>query len=311
MTKKLCDKDELEIIQKYKSGLSMSKLGKEYEINPATVLRVLQRHNIETRTKGGIYKLPECQIIDLYLSGKSSSFIAKQFNVTEHTITNLLEKNNIERNNRYKNCDLDVEYFSKINSSDKAYFLGFLITDGNVSLKSNCVSLSLSAIDIDILKTMAKKTHNSNNIYHYQKGTRDEVTLSAKCAKWKEDLKKYGVIPQKTNSVFIPQLEDFLMPHLLRGMIDGDGWISSKSPQIGFCGNEITTCQMRDFFVKHLNVFPVKMLKTEPHLFQIAWSGKNDILKIGSYIYQDKQDCFLSRKYNNFLEIQGNIEVNK
>jgi hypothetical protein len=45
-------------------------------------------------------------------------------------------------------------------------------------------------------------------------------------------------------------------------------------------------------------------------LWSCQWSSKKDILKIGQYIYQNKQDCYLKRKYNNFLQIiQDNTEV--
>ena len=42
-----------------------------------------------------------------------------------------------------------------------------------------------------------------------------------------------------------------------------------------------------------------------------AGASQKDIEKIGNYIYQNKDNCFLSRKYNNFLQIiHGNTEVN-
>ena len=45
-------------------------------------------------------------------------------------------------------------------------------------------------------------------------------------------------------------------------------------------------------------------------LWQITWSGKADIEKIGNYLYKDKEDCFLQRKYNNWIQIiHGNTEV--
>ena len=100
-----------------------------------------------------------------------------------------------------------------------------------------------------------------------------------------------------------------LVSSLFRGMIYGYGWISSKSHQIGFCGNEQTVTQLRDFLVSELNIYPAKVLQCNTSLWQITWASQKDIVKIGSYLYKDKQDCFLIRKYQEFLQIQGNTEV--
>ena len=102
-----------------------------------------------------------------------------------------------------------------------------------------------------------------------------------------------------------------MMPHLIRGMIDGDGWISYDSHQIGFCENEKTVTQLRNFLVKELKVYRVRVLHTSKNLWQITWASQTDIKKIGNYIYQNKEDCYLKRKHNNFLKIiHGNTEVN-
>lgn len=222
-----------------------------------------------------------------------------------HTITNILERHGIPRNNIYKNITLDRKYFKNIDSYDKAYFLGFLITDGNVI--GNSVRLMLKADDDKILKVFKEKTHNSNPLYYTK---RNEVSVGAKCAEWVSDLSAYGVIPRKTATVYMPILSDELMPHLIRGLIDGDGSISYKSHYVFFCGNEQTVTQLRDFLVKTINVKKAKILHTQPHLWCCQWASHKDILKICNYIYKDKKDCFLQRKYDNFLKIQGNTEVN-
>ena len=42
----------------------------------------------------------------------------------------------------------------------------------------------------------------------------------------------------------------------------------------------------------------------------LIWSSKKDIKLIGDYLYKDKNDCYLLRKYNNFKKIiQINTEV--
>lgn len=309
--KKTTKEREQEIIQYYNSGNSMAKTGENFNISSTTVLNILNRNNIQKRTKGGIYKLPENDIIDFYTKGKSCQEIADYYNVSFHTISDILENNNIARNNRYKNIELDINYFQKIDRNDKAYFLGFLLTDGNVGEKDNSVSLSLALKDKEILEIFSKQIKSSNQLY--QRKNREEIKFSVKSKKLKADLAKYGMIPRKTFTAEMPILNEDMMPHLIRGLLDGDGWITKSSnyntQTIGFCGNEKMVTQVHDFLVKKLNLYNVKIIHAGINLWQCSWASKRDIIKIGNYIYNNKEQFYLKRKYQVFLEIQGNTEI--
>lgn len=248
----------------------MSKSGEPFNVSAATVMNILNRNNIPKRTKGGIYKLPEKEIIKRYQQGESCQTIADSFKVTFNTISNILEKNNIPRNNKYKNLNLDENYFEKIDRIDKAYFLGFMLTDGNVSTKENIIRLSLSFKDEEILKIFKKVTGNENKIIIRKDEKHNERTFQLRSSKWKKDLAKYTVVPQKTFISEMPLLEEKMMPHLIRGMIDGDGWITSKGHALGFCGNEKTVTQLKQYLVKKLNIYDVKVLHPRKNLWQVS-----------------------------------------
>ena len=309
MAKRTNKETEQKIIKLYQQGLSMAKAGAECGVTGATVLRILNAYQIPKRTKGGIYKIPDEDVIKRYTDGESCQQIADSYNVSFHTISNILEKYQIARDNKYYNLSLNEDYFKDIDSYDKAYFLGFLITDGSVNLNDNAIRLSLAAKDKHILETFLQKTGSSNKLYERLDEKHHEFSFSVKNKKWKEDLAKYGVVPQKTSLVYLPSLAEEMMPHRIRGLIDGDGWISSASHHIGFCGNEQLVNQVKKYLVDQLNVFDVKVIHSETNLWQVSWASKQDIIKICNYIYQDKQDCYLIRKYQEFLKIQGNTEV--
>lgn len=245
--------------------------------------------------------MPENDIIKLYNEGFSSTKIAEKYNVTCHTITSCLKNNGIELNNIYHNKSLNRSYFKTIDSYDKAYFLGLIMTDGSVGSNTNEISITLKAEDIDILKVFSEKIHNENKIYIYK---RQEATIKFKSKELKEDLKQYGIIPNKTKyPMSIPNINESLIPHFIRGLIDGDGWISAKGKQIGFCGCEQLVTEVRDFLVKKLNIYNVKVSHTDVNVWQACWSAEKDMESIGNYIYKDKNDCYLKRKYQNFMEI--------
>ena len=306
---KKCDTElEKQIIELYQNGMPMSKVGKKVNKSPTTVYNILHRNGIVIRTKGGIYQLNEKEIVTYYKQGNSAQKLADKYNVSFGTIRNVLEKHGIKRDNRYHNLSLDTKYWSSIDTYDKAYFLGLMITDGNVC--GNAINLSLKKNDCRIIKVFAQKTHNSNKLHEDKRG-KGMIGSGAKCKEWANDLLKHNVYPNKTYTTSFPNtVDDSLMPHFIRGLIDGDGWISSKSHSIGFCGSEKIVTQLRDILVKKLNVFNVKVLHTEPHLWMVNWSSNKDIKAIGEFIYKDKKDCYLERKYNNYLTlINANTEV--
>lgn len=305
MKKKLfSDIEEEEIIKEYKSGLPMTTVGKNHKTSGVTIMRVLNRNGIETRTHGGIYHLPEEDIIREYQSGKSTNTISVEYGVCSKTICNILQKNNIDRDNLYHNIDLIEDYWETIDTYDKAYFLGFLITDGNIS--GNSVRLQISDKDSEILKVFSQKTNNTNKISY---DNRNLASFQAKRSKWVSDLSKYGIVPRKTSTVYLPNLDENLMSHLIRGLIDGDGWITSRGHAIGFCGNETIVTQLKNYLVNKLGVYPVKVIHSEENLWSVTWSGISDIKTIGNFIYKDKGNCYLFRKYENFINIIANTEV--
>ena len=290
---------EQKIIKGYLNGKSMAQLKNLFNVGTTTVLNILKRNNIETRTKGGVKKLDEDLIVSEYKKGTSSYKIAEKYNISVSRIYCILKRNEIERNNNYHNLDLISDYWNKIDSYDKAYFLGFLITDGNVY--ENDVRLQLSSKDEYILKIFSDKTKNSNKIYTDKRGF---SSFRVKRKSWADDLARYGVIPRKTKTVYLPTIDENLMPHLLRGIFDGDGWITLKSHcTIGLCGNNILTTQVRDYLVKTLGVYKVKIIKNNENLWSVSWSSKKDIKLIGDFIYKDKGDCYLTRKFHTYESI--------
>lgn len=96
-------------------------------------------------------KIQENEIINLYNSGLSSLKVSKIINYSKRTVLNVLKRNNIKarKNIRNKKYYFNENYFEDINSSDKAYFLGLLTADGNVS---KAVNISLQKPDEYILE---------------------------------------------------------------------------------------------------------------------------------------------------------------
>nr|DAG90196.1 MAG TPA: endonuclease [Crassvirales sp.] len=70
---------------------------------------------------------------------------------------------NIEIINTGSKSEFNRDFFSVIDTEEKAYWLGFLYADGFISASGNTVGLSISLKDIDHLKKY-------NNALNYTKG---------------------------------------------------------------------------------------------------------------------------------------------
>ncbi|SEB04303.1 hypothetical protein SAMN02910384_03187 [Pseudobutyrivibrio sp. ACV-2] len=306
---KIPEKVESKVIDLYcKQKLSIYAISDKLDINSVTVYNALSRNGVKMRTNGGIDALPVDELVTHYKNGKSCSEIALLYGVTEHTITNYLQKEGIERDNRYKNTDVNVDYFENVDTADKAYFAGFMFTDGNVG-DDNSIRITVAKRDIEILKIFNKYTNNMNQIKETERIRENrrntiEVSTCFKSEKTKNDLCNLGIVPRKTYYGKPKMVANKLLSHMIRGMIDGDGWISSRGHNIGFCGNEYAVKFVHDVLVDKLGVYDVKIIKRKgKHLWQVQWCAQEDIRKIGEYIYRDKGDCYLSRKYHELCRM--------
>lgn len=302
---------ERQIIQLYLNGKSCNKIGKELNINQTTAFHVLKKYNVPMRTKGGIYPLDTNEIIALYKNGISSTQIAEKYKVTPHTITTILENNGIPRDNRYSNVNLNHHYFQNIDTHAKAYFLGFIIADGNIVETRPTLKITLKNDDSYILEVFKNELNSDNKVRHQvrhdKKNNPIEASFSIDSQQIVDDLRQYNVVPRKTPIATLPKIRDEFNSSLIRGLIDGDGWISQKSHAIGFCGNETIVNQVKDFLVTTLNVYPVMTVHHRTNLWMIAWASKKDVITIGDFIYQHKNNCYLQRKFDNYQAIKQTI----
>lgn len=69
-------------------------------------------------------------ICDDYLLGLPYKSLSEKYNICTWSIGNVLKKNNIKSRIRKHNCD--ENYFEKIDSKEKGYWLGLLFADGCV-----------------------------------------------------------------------------------------------------------------------------------------------------------------------------------
>ena len=148
---------EQEIIDKYLEGKSISSLLKEYPTyNRRTLTKVLTDNHITIR--GGRKKktFSDEQVEEIKKMIKEGAFlkeIAAYFNIDTETMKHRLDELGLTITNTNRvNRRIKSDYFSNIDSPEKAYWIGFLYTDGSVDhyRKTGRIRLQLQEQDKEI-----------------------------------------------------------------------------------------------------------------------------------------------------------------
>lgn len=311
MSKRLTNIQKQEIIQLYQEGKTPTELGLLYDIYPNSVTRLLRNFGIERNQHA--QKLTQEQInfiIEQYQLGISSEDIAKQLNIASSTVLRNLTKNNItirsnsESKRTYK---INQNFFENIDNEIKAYYLGFLISDGCVSKNNNDISIRISPIDKHILEEISMEIYGENLVYTKD----DHVGLRVSSKKWKEDLIKLDCIPNKTFLTKFPNINEEFYSHFIRGLIDGDGSVLNyKNPLISLTGTEELLYKIDEIIKKTLNLQgciykPKKYLKNEKNITYLQYKGFFKCKALGEWLYHNS-NFKLKRKYESFLNMLNN-----
>lgn len=133
---------------------------------------------------------------------------------------------------------INDDYFSVIDSEEKAYWLGFITADGCVHHdnkkydKINILAVHLAIVDLPHVEKLKKSLDTDYKIHIKQRGVSCQLRVTS--LKICNDLSNYGVVARKTGKtdpINIP--EQFEVPYW-RGYIDGDGSLHEASTKTKF-----------------------------------------------------------------------------
>lgn len=264
-----------------------------------------------TREKGGVIAWTDEQvayIINKYLNENYTlKQLGKEFNCSYPTIRNLLNKHKIKSRGNKQGYPRDEFYFNKIDTEEKAYWLGFLYADGCVHSNNYEISVNITdkehiekfktaikAFNHNITETQDKRFQNAKTLYQF----------SIKDKQLHQDLIKWGCIPQKSLLINkIPNIPRDYVSHFLRGYFDGDGSLhylqGANNYRISFIG----TKDFLNDIQKELqtNVSLQSNIAGKAYVLQIA--GRKQIERILNYLYNNsKESNRLNRKYQKYLD---------
>ena len=261
------------------------------------------------------------EIIILYKEGCSPQNLGEKFGFSEMTITKYLKLWDIKLRNMYESHQIwsrklkNYDYFDIIDTEKKAYWLGFIYADGNISSKNHVFQIGLSLKDQEHLQKFASIFNKIVKIY-INKNSLDEgmdgfrAILNIGNYYLYHSLINIGIKPRKTYSDDYSVWNNIpkeLKRHFLRGFMDGDGCIGLKKRHyksqliITFYGRKFWIDEISQFLSNQIKIHRKKAQKHWEDLYRIDYEGNNIAKKVCNYLYHDSE-LFLHRKYKVFME---------
>ena len=257
--------------------------------------------------------------------------LALLFGTSEQTMREWLHKFGIKTLTKTEKNRLlhkrDSDFFEKIDTPEKAYWLGFLYADGGIDKKKNYLRINLQEKDRDHLEKFLiaikdKNTKIKETIKKVGEKEYKGVYLGIGDKKMVQDLINKGCTPKKSFTITFPteeQVPENLISHFIRGYFDGDGCITySKhlnSDLKYYGGNIIGTVNLLKGILEKIGKQNLKispLSKKEKTAYSVNFSGNKMMANLGRYLYNNSTDLIrLSRKFNKFLELKKQRETKK
>lgn len=263
------------------------------------------------------------EIIDSYVNKHlAASNIANMLGFTNKgLVIKLLKKWNIPvyDTGYWKRYQYDKNFFAKIDSHEKAYWLGFLYADGNIHKNR----VQFSSIDKCFAIAFKRALKSKNKIREY---TPKNPPNSSTCyafgisdPKIVIQLNNLGMFPKKSLNLEFPSCEmvpeKFLCSFML-GYFDGDGCVQRYKPKkcknykwsFGIISTYEFCKKYQEVLMKHCKINETKLAKykriLDKNIWEIHYCGvyKDRLQSIVDFLYSGKT-FYLPRKRKIFDKI--------
>lgn len=249
-------------------------------------------------------KEKEQSIINDYISGLTTVDIAKKWNTYNTSIRRILLRNNITpRTIKEVNSRIKENPF-RLGDEKSEYFLGLLLTDGNIHHRkeNNSVCTSLSLKDKEMIEQFRNFICPQNKIYKVLQKKYNTYMFTAairndSIAEW---LEKQGNFTNKSYNcdIYIP-----LTSHILRGIFDGDGYwhITNNGHTMswGICGKSLIFLEKIKDYLEQNNIKAFLNKRKKPnnnYLYYLEIYKTVDVIKIANLMYKGAH-ISLTRKF--------------
>lgn len=284
--------------------VNIDEVCKKYGFNKSSFYRALKKESLILPSKKFYTTCDKDRLNDAvreYRQGKSINKIAAEFKMGEKTLSKYLHYLGEEIREYHiptKGLTVKQDYFHSIESENQAYWYGFIMADGSViKNKGYRLSIELNEIDKNHLEKF-KTDIGSNHPIHMRKN-RPIIFIAINSKPLVEDLMSLGCTPNKTATGWIAfdKIDSMYWKDVLRGFLDGDGFIDKKRYRIIYT---IKQRSISESIVKAFLSFGIdaKLIPDKTY-YRVTIDKKDNFYRALTILY-DKSIVYLDRKYETY-----------
>lgn len=244
----------------------------------------------------------------LYNIGNSIADVRAATGYSYEKLNKVFEEKKIEARSKTAVQIDNEDFFDKIDTSEKAYWLGFLCADGNVSADGKKVQVKLHERDAGHLEKFKAvigyhgAVHSYSAVTNYGAYTFSQINVTS--PRMNASLVKNGCVPSKTMWLEPPEKLRFtLATHFIRGMTDGDGSLVKRAGTVK--GIKLYGVQKIVRWAEE--IIPGGRVRLHSgQTWEVQWNGLDAIKKI----YDGSSDLSrLDRKYEEVKEVLNEVDA--
>ena len=334
--------DVLSIIEMYTCGKNIDEIIQAYETDEHFIREILKENNLDRNHHvGGYSDELKNRFIYLFNEGHTNAELTYELSLGKSAATKRIKQYGLSvtdeikekrtkrheqmfaksdgRNTRKRKYvyERNSNYFDEIDSFEKSYFLGLIYADGCNYKNRGVFEIDLQERDEHILLSLKNAIGYEGPLYHYDDSKRKASYQTMSCLQISdnhicESLEKHGVVERKSLVLKFPEfLNDELIPHFIRGYVDGDGCIYYSKNNGIYCsliGTKDFCFHIKDILASKgikCSVYHRDMYNENTYILSIG--GPKQTYRFLDWIYScSTENTRLSRKYELYLECCNN-----
>lgn len=196
-----------------------------------------------------------------------------------------------------------LEVFDKW-SRELAYVLGWALTDASVENNKNRFVVSWQLKDKEPLEIFKQIFKIERDIEFCERKQGDYYRLRIHGRETFDNFMKFGIGPNKSLTVELPEIPEEFKSHFFRGVFEGDGSLWWRFPDSRYKTKMLiaSICSGSYNFIKSCyDILPYGRFsnKKSSSVYRIMFYSSN-AKNFLDWIYQDSEGLRLSRKYNRY-----------
>lgn len=197
--------------------------------------------------------------------------------------------------------------FEILDDPFKAYFVGLMLTDGWVSGNAICLSMT----DKDVIEFVCEYFGKEPEVVHKSGNRKLQYRFTICSERMAKEIRRFGIIERKSLTLQPPKLKNKevkYISYIIRGIIDGDGWIRKDAGEFFVCSMSKDFLEWcKRVFENYYKFVPLNLKQADTGIWVLRTGDMRNIILLYIHIYYSEFGMKRKRKLlmKRFREYNG------